>query len=134
MAARCQGKTAKYFAQAVKEICAAFDESQREQSTSMRGDTDASDQGFEVAANDGLEQEGAEVDASIGCDTHGSIEETSKKDSFGVSYKLATCHPEQHEGDHHDVKPTTSSHDDGDSSPRVFRRKKEKVKDSLQSS
>ncbi|XP_030526636.2 ENHANCER OF AG-4 protein 2 isoform X2 [Rhodamnia argentea] len=133
LAARCQGKTAKYFAQAVKEICAAFDESQREQSTSMRGDTDASDQGFEVAANDDLEQEAAEVDASIGSDTHGSIEEASKRDSFGVSLKLGTCHPEQHEGDHHDVKPTTSSHDDGDSSPRVFRRKKEKVKDSLQS-
>ncbi|XP_056169312.1 ENHANCER OF AG-4 protein 2 [Syzygium oleosum] len=133
LAARCQGKTVKYFAQAVKEICAAFDESQREQSTSMRGDTDASDQGFEVATNDGLEQEGAEVDASIGPDPYGSIEETGNEDSCGVSLKLATCRPEQHEGDHHDVKPTTSSHDDGDSSPRVFRRKKEKVKDSLQS-
>ncbi|XP_056169046.1 ENHANCER OF AG-4 protein 2-like [Syzygium oleosum] len=35
LAARCQGKTVKYFAQAVKEICAAFDESQREQSNSQ---------------------------------------------------------------------------------------------------
>ncbi|KAF8009075.1 hypothetical protein BT93_J0152 [Corymbia citriodora subsp. variegata] len=133
LAARCKGKTVKYFAQAVKEICAAFDESQREQSTSMRGDTDASDQGFEVAANDGLEQEGAEVDASIRRDPYGSMEERGDGDSFGVSLKSVTSRPEQHEGDHHDVKPITSSHDDGDSSPRVFRRKKEKVKDSLQS-
>ncbi|KAI6669454.1 hypothetical protein NL676_004339 [Syzygium grande] len=126
LAARCQGKTVKYFAQAVKEICAAFDESQREQSTSMRGYTDASDQGFEVAASNGLEQERVEADASIGPVRYGSIEETGNEDSCGVSLKLATCCPEQREGDHLDLKPNTSSHDDGDSSPRVFRRKKEK--------
>ncbi|KAF7849409.1 hypothetical protein BT93_L0823 [Corymbia citriodora subsp. variegata] len=132
LAARCKGKTVKYFAQAVKEICAAFDESQREQSTSMRGDPDATGLGFQVATNDGLEHEGAEADASITRDPYGSIEERGNGDSFGASLELATRRPEQHEGDHRDVEPITLSHDDGDSSPRVFRRKEEE-KDSLQS-
>lgn len=42
MSARCQGKTVKYFAQAVKEICVAFEESQREKSSGSGHNTEKS--------------------------------------------------------------------------------------------
>ncbi|XP_048134285.1 heavy metal-associated isoprenylated plant protein 3-like [Rhodamnia argentea] len=51
-----------------KSSSASSDNNCGEQSTSMTGDTDASNQGHEVAASDGLEQEGAEVDANRNAD------------------------------------------------------------------
>ena len=41
LSARCHGKT-KYFTQAVKEICAAFDELQKQNACGLRDDTDDS--------------------------------------------------------------------------------------------
>lgn len=41
LSARCQGKT-KYFTQAVKEICAAFEELEKQKASGLKEDTDDS--------------------------------------------------------------------------------------------
>ncbi|KAL1806822.1 hypothetical protein ACET3Z_029890 [Daucus carota] len=48
LAARCKGKTVKYFADAVKQICAAFEELQEKSSSGVGADTDKSDFGSEA--------------------------------------------------------------------------------------
>lgn len=53
LSARLQGKT-KYFAQAVKEICAAFDEMQKQKASGLTDDTDDSRIGSEAPSNDGV--------------------------------------------------------------------------------
>nr|KYP68402.1 Hepatoma-derived growth factor-related protein 2 [Cajanus cajan] len=53
LSARLQGKT-KYFAQAVKEICAAFDEMQKQKASGLTDDTDDSHIGSEAPSNDGV--------------------------------------------------------------------------------
>ena len=53
MSARLQGKT-KYFAQAVKEISAAFDVMQKQKASGLADDTDDSHIGSEAPSNDGV--------------------------------------------------------------------------------
>ncbi|KAK6921459.1 CID domain [Dillenia turbinata] len=62
LTARCQGKTVKYFAQAVKEICEAFEESQCKNSGDLGDDIDRSAPGSEAPDSDGSEADGMEVD------------------------------------------------------------------------
>ena len=53
LSARVQGKT-KHFAQAVKEICAAFDEIQKQKPSGLKDDTDNSQIGSEAPSVDGV--------------------------------------------------------------------------------
>ncbi|KAK6931876.1 PWWP domain [Dillenia turbinata] len=62
LTARCQGKTVKYFAQAVKEICEAFEELQCKNSGDLGDDIDRSAPGCEGPDGDGSEADGMEID------------------------------------------------------------------------
>ncbi|XP_019455766.1 PREDICTED: ENHANCER OF AG-4 protein 2-like [Lupinus angustifolius] len=53
LSARCQGKT-KYFTQALDEICAAFDELEKQKAGGLRDDTGDSCVGSEVPSADGV--------------------------------------------------------------------------------
>ncbi|KAE9595350.1 putative PWWP domain-containing protein [Lupinus albus] len=53
LSARCQGKT-KYFTQALDEICAAFDELEKQKARGLRDDTSDSCIGTEVPSVDGV--------------------------------------------------------------------------------
>ncbi|XP_038697391.1 ENHANCER OF AG-4 protein 2-like isoform X2 [Tripterygium wilfordii] len=59
--ARCQGKP-RFFAQAVKEICAAFEELHKEKPSALRGDTDRSASGYEASSINRIEDDGIEID------------------------------------------------------------------------
>ncbi|XP_057747414.1 ENHANCER OF AG-4 protein 2 [Arachis stenosperma] len=76
LSARGQGKT-KYFTQAVKEICAAFDEIQRPKPSGLTDDTDNSNIGSEAPS----------VDGGVGniADTNDAAVSNSEKDSNACS-------------------------------------------------
>ncbi|XAR63987.1 hypothetical protein NMG60_11024164 [Bertholletia excelsa] len=61
LSARCQGKTVKYFAQAVKEICEAFEELQQKNSSGLRDDPDKLVAGCEAPSIDRTENDEAGV-------------------------------------------------------------------------
>ncbi|KAG6650706.1 hypothetical protein CIPAW_06G060700 [Carya illinoinensis] len=65
LSARCQGKTVKCFAQAVKEICVAFDELQKKKSCGLGDDTDRSDVGCEASSVNSVEDDRVEVDLKV---------------------------------------------------------------------
>ncbi|KAG6713658.1 hypothetical protein I3843_05G149900 [Carya illinoinensis] len=106
--ARCQGKTVKCFAQAVKEICVAFDELQKKKSSGLGDRTDGSDVGPEAPSANGVEDDGGEVDLKV---------ETSKMTYKGESLneavsdsgsKLDPCSQRQGGAESQEVKPSVS--------------------------
>ncbi|KAM7270478.1 hypothetical protein ACFE04_029692 [Oxalis oulophora] len=80
--ARCKSKTLKHFAQAVREICAAFEESQQEKSSALGDDTDKSAACSETASviKDGSKitdlNDGASTGQQNGETIHGSIKDS----------------------------------------------------------
>lgn len=54
VSARCKGKTVKYFAKAVKEICEEFEELQQKSSSGMIADTDKAELGCEDLSSHGV--------------------------------------------------------------------------------
>ncbi|KAK3013957.1 hypothetical protein RJ639_008703 [Escallonia herrerae] len=74
--ARCQGKTVKYFAPAVKEICKAFEELEGITSSGLRDDSDRSAFGSETPSVDGLVDDNVDCDSKDGIGTDGPDEET----------------------------------------------------------
>ncbi|KAJ6991677.1 hypothetical protein NC653_019753 [Populus alba x Populus x berolinensis] len=59
LSARCQSKKDRFFSQAVKEICAAFEELQKGKSSGLGDNTDRSDLGSEGQSVDSMEEDGA---------------------------------------------------------------------------
>lgn len=80
LSARCQGKTVKHFAQAVKEICEAFEDLQQKNSSGLRDDTDRSALGDEAVSVDGVEDDAVEVDLKDGNGRDGANGETEIRD------------------------------------------------------
>lgn len=105
LVARCQGKSklVKCFAKAVKEICAAFDELQSNQSCSLRDDTDELQKSVDSSEDDGVENV-----EKMGTDTTGITKETTNEDSCEMDSKLDHCSPAQSEDDNQDIKPSSS--------------------------
>ncbi|XP_028766971.1 ENHANCER OF AG-4 protein 2 [Neltuma alba] len=102
LSARCQGK-AKYFAQAVKEICVAFDELQKQKASSLRDDTDDSLVGSEVPSVDGITG-----DLKDGTDNVVSNEEKANDCVGNASSKLERCTQRCGEGSGQDEKPSSA--------------------------
>jgi hypothetical protein len=109
LSARCQGKTVKCFAQAVKEICVAFDELQKKKLSGFGDELDRSDVGCEAPSVDGVEDDGVEVDLKVdtGDSTdNGEIMNEAISDSGS---KLERCSQRRGGTESQDVKPSVSS-------------------------
>jgi len=110
LSARLQGKT-KYFAQAVKEICAAFDEMQKQKASGLTDDTDDSRIGSEAPSNDGVV-----VNLKDAIDTVLSNEEKDNIDMDNVGSNLEHCTQRVGENDSLDEKHSVSDYPNGSSS------------------
>ncbi|KAB2623991.1 ENHANCER OF AG-4 protein 2 [Pyrus ussuriensis x Pyrus communis] len=105
---RCHAKT-KYFSQAVKDICQAFDELHKKRSNDLRDDTDRSDTGCEAPSGDGIEDNGIDVDLKDGEGVRDSNGQTDKEEVIGdIGPKLECCSQARGENDDDDVNPSTS--------------------------
>ncbi|XP_061990605.1 ENHANCER OF AG-4 protein 2 [Rosa rugosa] len=117
ISARCQGKT-KYFSQAVKEICEAFDELQKKKSNDVRIDTDRSDLGCDAPSVDGVEDDGVNVEIKDDKGAVGSDGDAVKEEGTGdFGSKLERCSQIRGENDTEDVDPSTSCGAKESSSP-----------------
>ncbi|XP_044491976.1 ENHANCER OF AG-4 protein 2-like [Mangifera indica] len=127
--ARCQGKTVKYFAQAVKEICGAFEELEKEKSSELRSDADRSAPGSEAVSVDE-----ADVDLKDGV---GAVEpngDPKKEEIDGYRSKSEPCSNSQGDTGSEDIKPSISSNPaDGISSPVMSSETKMKISNGPQS-
>ncbi|XP_020214821.1 ENHANCER OF AG-4 protein 2 [Cajanus cajan] len=110
LSARLQGKT-KYFAQAVKEICAAFDEMQKQKASGLTDDTDDSHIGSEAPSNDG-------VVGNLKDNTDAVVSNGGKDnvDMDNVGSNLEHCMPRVGENDSQDEKLSVSDHPNESSS------------------
>ncbi|XP_050275952.1 ENHANCER OF AG-4 protein 2 isoform X4 [Quercus robur] len=112
LSARCQGKTVRFFSQAVDEICVAFDELQNKKSSGFRDGADKSDVGCEA-----LSVNEVEVDSKVetGKATYsGDALNESLSDSGS---KLGRCSQRRGGTDIQDVKPSISCSADDSLSP-----------------
>lgn len=128
LSARCHAKT-KYFTQAVKEICDAFDELQKKKASDLRDDTDRSDLGCEAPSADGIEDNEEEVDLIDGT---GTIAEAVNQESSDSGSKLERCSHRRGENDSHDLKPSIASCVSGSLSPALSSEKISKTFDIAQ--
>ncbi|KAE8728072.1 ATP-dependent Clp protease proteolytic subunit 2 [Hibiscus syriacus] len=113
LSAKCQVVKTRYFVQAVKEICKAFDELHKEKSSDLRDESDRPAPGCEASSADGVEEDAAEVDLKDGAGALAHGEETADlgKGESNSEYK----------------KPLISSHLDDSSSPLMFSEGKDKL-------
>ncbi|KAJ1440426.1 PWWP domain [Sesbania bispinosa] len=113
LSARCQGKT-KCFTKAVKEICAAFDELEKQKARGLRDDTDDSRIGSKAPSADGLvgDQKDA-INAVV------SNVEKAKTNMGDVGPNLEHCTQRCEQNDSQDEKPSVSGHPTDSSSPAL---------------
>ncbi|EXB55170.1 hypothetical protein L484_018096 [Morus notabilis] len=126
LSARCQGK-AKPFTQAVKQICEAFDELQKNKSSDLRDDTDRSELGCEVRSIDGVENNEADADTKDGSGMIGSDEETMNEEIGDSSSKLERCSQRRGESDNQDLKPFVDACSSGGVSSALSSEKKGEI-------
>lgn len=94
MLVRCQGKTVKYFAEAVKEICGAFEVLEQKDSSGLGDDTDRSARGSEDPSVDGVEGGAVEVYLKDGIQKDGTNGETEIRGGRGSG--LERCSWKKH--------------------------------------
>ncbi|XP_052204558.1 ENHANCER OF AG-4 protein 2 isoform X2 [Diospyros lotus] len=127
LSARCRGKTVKYFAQAVKEICEAFEEMQRKSSRGLRNDADGSSLGID-APSVGRVEDSAEVDVKDGMARTGTNGETEIRGLGDHGPGLERCSQNQSRMDCQDSKSNIQIKSEDRSSP-VTPVKKNKLRD-----
>lgn len=115
--ARCRGKTVKYFAQAVKEICEAFEELQNEKSSGRGDDTDRSAFGSETSSVNRVTDDIAEFDLKEEIVTNELNGETEIKGLGDHGSGLERCSQRQGEMDAQDIKPRIAGHSNDNLSP-----------------
>ncbi|PSR88306.1 ENHANCER OF AG-4 protein [Actinidia chinensis var. chinensis] len=127
LSARCQGKTVKYFAQAVKEICEAFDLLQQKKSRGLGDDNDGSGPRCEASSVDGLEDDAVEVDLKDGIGRDGTNGETVIRGLGDHGSGLERC-SQRHGGlDCQDTKPALSCKANDSCSPGMYSKKRTKL-------
>lgn len=106
--ARCQGKTVRYFAQAVKEICEEFEVSQLKNLSGVRDDNNAQNLASETHPIDPVVDEALEDSRNDGIDNEGP---NCKLETKGVNEDsgLEHCSGTQDEMECQDVKPCSSN-------------------------
>ncbi|KAJ6774856.1 PROTEIN HUA2-LIKE 1 [Salix purpurea] len=127
LSARCQSKKDKFFSQAVKEICAAFEELQKGKSSGLGDNTDRSAPGSEAPSVDSMEED--DLNESMG-----KFGQSREVHDLGLecSSKLERCSSRRDEAGSEDMKPYISGDADDSSSPGISSEKKVKMFDSAQ--
>lgn len=121
LSVKSQGKT-KYFAQAVKEICEAFDELQKKKAGELRDDTERSDVGCEALSADGVEDNEAEIDLKDAVTSSG---EAMNEEIVVSGSKLERCSHRLGDNESQDVKPSIACSTSDNLSPALsFHRSK----------
>ncbi|KAL7001506.1 ENHANCER OF AG-4 protein [Sarracenia purpurea var. burkii] len=126
LSARCQGKTVKYFAQAVKEICEAFEVLQQKKSSGFGDDTDKSALGCEAPSVDGLEDD-PEVDLKDGIGRDDTNGETAIKGLGDQGSGLERCSQRHGGRAGQDTKPGMQCKADENFLPVISSQKKNKL-------
>jgi hypothetical protein len=131
LSARCQSKKDKFFSQAVKEICAAFEELQKGKSSGLGDTTDRSAPGSEAPSVDSMEEDEAEDDLN---EDMGKVGQSGEVWNLRREYssKLERCSSRRDEAGSEDMKPSVSGDADDSSSPGISSEKKVKMFDSAQ--
>ncbi|XP_061336679.1 ENHANCER OF AG-4 protein 2-like [Gastrolobium bilobum] len=111
LSARCQGKT-KYFTQAVKEICAEFDELEKQKVSGLGDGTDDSRIGTEAPSVDGVVGHVMDANDAVALNVE-------KANTFAgdVCSNLEHCAQRCGESNNQDEKPSISGHPIDSSSP-----------------
>ncbi|KAJ7942681.1 ENHANCER OF AG-4 protein 2-like [Quillaja saponaria] len=121
LSTRGQSK-AKYFAQAVKDICVAFDEMGKKNASCLRDDTDSSHLGSEDPSVEGVGVELKETTCNMVLK-----EEIVDEGICDAGSKLERCSQRWGETDSKDVTPSVSGCENDSSSPLVAPLTKNKV-------
>lgn len=118
LSARCQGKTVKYFAQAVKEICEQYEKLQHESSSGTRDDnseqTFASEHSTDPVVNDTLE-----VGEKVGIEVNESHCKSEVNGPPELGSRLEHCSQRQGEVECQDINPYLTGDVDRNLSPCV---------------
>ncbi|XP_010250028.1 PREDICTED: ENHANCER OF AG-4 protein 2-like isoform X2 [Nelumbo nucifera] len=122
LSARCQGKTVKDFARAVKEICEAFEELQQKKAGGSGADTDKTALDSVASSIDGGV---AELNDQIQTDIHNQISggEASADDQYG----LEQCSHRGDETEKKDIKPSISCNKEPSLSPVLSIKRRDKT-------
>ncbi|XP_042512722.1 ENHANCER OF AG-4 protein 2-like isoform X2 [Macadamia integrifolia] len=123
LSARCQGKTVRDFARAVKEICEAFEELQQKNLGPCKDDTDKTALGSSLPM-DGVD---AEVNGQSQTETIERKESTSNEASGDAGYGLERCSSRRSETDDMDIKPCVSSNTEQRSSQMLSVKKRSEL-------
>ncbi|XP_073266514.1 ENHANCER OF AG-4 protein 2 [Populus alba] len=131
LSARCQSKKDRFFSQAVKEICAAFEELQKGKSSGLGDNTDRSALGSEGQSVDSMEEDGAGNDLNEGM---GKVGQSGVMWDSGreFSSKLEHCSSRRGEAGSEGMKPSVSCDTDDSSSPGISSENKVKTFDGEQ--
>lgn len=121
LSARCKGKTVKYFAQAVEEICEAFEELQRRKSSGGREDSDRPAFRPEAPVDVGVDDK-VEVDLKDGIVKEELNGDTKIKGMGDHASGLECCSQIQDQMDGQDIKTSISCNAKDNLSPLVSRR------------
>lgn len=128
LSARCQGKTTQ-FAQAVREICAAFDEKQNEKASGMRVDMDRLETESGAPCTDEVVDNELDVDLK---DEVGPAESNDDAVNEGIgdySSRLERCSQNRGETNVQDIKPSVEPHQSDDSSSGISSEQKDSILD-----
>lgn len=128
LSARCQGKTTQ-FAQAVREICAAFDEKHNEKTSGMKVDMDRLETESGAPCTDDTVDNELDVDMK---DEVGAGESNDDAGNEGVgdySSRLERCSQKRGETNVQDIKPSIEHHQSDESSSGISTEQKDSILD-----
>ncbi|XP_022982619.1 ENHANCER OF AG-4 protein 2-like [Cucurbita maxima] len=115
LSARCQGKSTQ-FAQAVREICAAFDEKQNEKNSGMSVDVERLETESGAPCTDGVVDNELDVDLKDEVGTAESNDDDVNEGMGDCSSRLERCSQKRDETNVQDMKPSVEPHQSDDSS------------------
>ncbi|KAL9166859.1 hypothetical protein ABFS82_05G058700 [Erythranthe guttata] len=124
---RCQGKTVRFFAKAVKEICEEFEVLQRKNLGGVRDDNNAQNLASETHSVDPLVDEALEVSINNGIDNEGPSCKLEVKGLTDQGSELEHSSQRQDEMECQDVKPCLSDVMNHGLSPHLSSGKKNKL-------
>ncbi|XP_020547521.1 ENHANCER OF AG-4 protein 2 isoform X2 [Sesamum indicum] len=127
LSARCQGKTVKYFAQAVKEISEEFELLQRKNLSGIRDDDNAQDLASQTQSVDPVVDEALEIKGNDRIDTEGPNCNSEIKGLSDLGSVLEPCSQRQCEMECQDVKPSLSDDMNHSLSPHLSLGKRNKL-------
>ncbi|KAL0287377.1 UNVERIFIED_CONTAM: ENHANCER OF AG-4 protein 2 [Sesamum angustifolium] len=127
LSARCQGKTVKYFAQAVKEISEEFEVLQRKNLSGIRDDDNAQDLASQRQSVDPVVDEALEIKGNDRIDTEGPNCISEIKGPSDLGSVLEPCSQRQCEMECQDVKPCLSDDMNHSLSPHLSLGKRNKL-------